>query len=126
MVQDAEANSESDKKFHELVTVRNAADNLIHSSRKAVVELGDKVTTEEKDAIEAACKELEEVSKGDDKEAIEAKTKALEEVFTPVAQKAYADQAQAAGAEGAQPQEEAKQDEDVVDADFEDVDDAKK
>jgi molecular chaperone DnaK len=126
MVQDAEANSESDKKFHELVTVRNAADNLIHSSRKAVVDLGDKVTAEEKDAIEAACKELEEVSKGDDKDAIETKTKALEEIFTPVAQKAYADQAQAAGgAEGAQ-QEEAKADEDVVDADFEDVDDAKK
>lgn len=126
MVQDAEANSESDKKFHELVTVRNAADNLIHSSRKAIADLGDKVTAEEKDAIEAACKELEEVSKGDDKETIEAKTKALEEVFTPVAQKAYADQAQAAGgAEGAQP-EEAKADEDVVDADFEDVDDAKK
>jgi molecular chaperone DnaK len=126
MVQDAEANSESDKKFHELVTVRNAADNLIHSSRKAVVDLGDKVTAEEKDAIEVACKELEEVSKGDDKDAIETKTKALEEIFTPVAQKAYADQAQAAGgAEGAQ-QEEAKADEDVVDADFEDVDDAKK
>ena len=76
----------------------------------------EEVTAEEKDAIETACKELEEVSKGDDKDAIETKTKALEEVFTPVAQKAYADQAQAAGgAEGAQ-QEEAKADEDVVDA----------
>ena len=126
MVQDAEANAESDKKFHELVTVRNTADNLIHSSRKAIVDLGDKVTAEEKDAIEAACKELEEVSKGDDKDAIEAKTKALEEVFTPVAQKAYADQAQAAGGAEGEQQEEAKVDEDVVDADFEDVDDAKK
>ena len=87
MVQDAEVNAESDKMFHELVTVRNTADNLIHSSRKAIADLGDKVTAEEKDAIETACKELEEVSKGDEKDAIEAKTKALEEVFTPVAQK---------------------------------------
>lgn len=126
MVQDAEANAESDKKFQELVTVRNAADNLVHSSRKAVGELGEKVTEEEKEKIEAACKELEEVLKSDDKDAIEAKTKALEEVFTPVAQKAYADQAQAGGEQGAETQEEAKQDEDVVDADFEDVDDAKK
>jgi molecular chaperone DnaK len=125
MVQDAEANSESDKKFHELVTVRNAADNLVHSSRKAVSELGEKVAAEEKEKIETACADLESVIKGDDKEAIEAKTKALEEVFAPVAQKAYADQAQAGGAEEAQP-EEAKKDEDVVDADFEDVDDTKK
>ncbi len=126
MIQDAEANSDSDKKFHELVAVRNTADNLVHSSRKALSELVEKVTEEEKEKIEVACKELEAVLKSDDKEAIEAKTKALEEVFTPVSQKAYTDQAQAAGGEGAQPQEESQQDKDVVDADFEDVDDANK
>lgn len=75
MVQDAEANAESDKKFHELVSARNTADNLIHSSRKALAELGDKVTAEEKEKVEEACKDLESVVKGDDKEAIDAKQK---------------------------------------------------
>ena len=126
MVQDAEANAESDKKFHDLVGARNTADNLIHSSRKAIGELGDKVTAEEKEKIEEACKDLESVVKGDDKDAIEAKTKTLEEAFAPVAQKAYADQAQAAGAQGGAKAEESKKDDDVVDADFEDVEDEKK
>lgn len=126
MVQDAEANAESDKKFHELVSARNTADNLIHSSRKALAELGDKVTAEEKEKVEEACKDLESVVKGDDKEAIDAKTKALEEVFSPIAQKAYAEQAQAAGAQGGAQAEEPKKDDDVVDADFEDVEDDKK
>ena len=129
MVQDAEANADTDKKFQELVTTRNTADNLVHSSRKAVSELGDKVTADEKEKIETACTELENAIKGDDKEEIEAKTKALEEVFTPVAQKAYAEQAQTAGASQGQDQgqaENSKKDDDVVDADFEDVSDNKK
>ncbi|MDE4976177.1 molecular chaperone DnaK, partial [Francisella tularensis subsp. holarctica] len=69
-------------------------------SRKAIQELGDTVTAAEKENIEEACKELEAATKCDDKQAIEAKTKALEEAFAPIAQKDYAEQAQAAGAQG--------------------------
>lgn len=58
MVQDAEANADSDKKFQELVTVRNTADNLVHSSRKAVSELGEKVTEEEKEKLKLLVKNL--------------------------------------------------------------------
>jgi molecular chaperone DnaK len=133
MVQDAEANADADKAFQEVVAARNSGDSLLHSSRKSLEDLGDKVSAEEKEKVEAAAKELEEVLKSDDKESIEAKTKALEEVFAPIAQKAYQDaQAQAAQA-GTEEQSagdstkasSAKQ-EDVVDAEFEEVKDDKK
>ena len=128
MVQDAEANAEADKKFHELVTTRNKGDNLLHSARKSLDELKDKVTDEEKTKVEEACKALEEVLKTDNKEDIEAKTKALEEAFSPIAQKAY-EQTQAgaaqseAGADGAQAagEQNKKADKNVVDAEFEEV-----
>ena len=129
MVQDAEANSEEDRKFEELITVRNTADGLIHATRKTLEEAGDKATDEEKSAIEAAIKELEEVVKGDDKEAIEAKTTALTEASSGLAQKMYAEQqaqqqagpdgAAAAGAAGASSAGGA--DDNVVDAEFEEV-----
>ena len=133
MVQDAEVNADADKAFQELVSARNAGDSLLHSARKSLEDLGEKVTAEEKEKVEAVAKELEEVLKADDKEAIEAKTKALEEVFAPIAQKAYEDaQAQAGAAEAgaeqpseAQPEAKAKE-EDVVDAEFEEVKDDKK
>ena len=125
MVKDAEANADADKKFQELVTVKNTADNLVHSAKKAVSDLGDKVSEEEKAKVEEACKELEEATKGDDKDAIEAKTKALEEVFTPIAQKVYQEQ-QANGAQAEQPEAQTTaKDDDVVDADFEDVEEKK-
>ncbi len=129
MIRDAEANAEEDKKFEEMVALRNQADSLVHGARKAVEDAGDKATEEEKTAIEAAAKELEEALQGDDKEAIEAKMQALSEASAGLAQKMYEEQAQAAGAEaGAGPEAEASGDGDTVDAEFEEVkdDDARK
>ena len=77
MVRDAEAHSEEDKKFEEMVQLRNQADGLVHGARKAVQDAGDKATQEEKDAIEAAAKGLEEALKGEDKDDIEAKMQTL-------------------------------------------------
>ncbi|MGB1092637.1 MAG: Hsp70 family protein, partial [Oceanobacter sp.] len=125
MVQDAEANAEADKKFEELIQVRNTADGMIHATKKTLEEAGDKATEEEKGAIEKAISELEEVLKGDDKEAIEAKTNALTEASATLAQKLYAEQAQQAG--GAEQAQQAggnsKPDDDIVDAEFEEVKD---
>ncbi|MFT6539951.1 MAG: molecular chaperone DnaK [Thalassolituus sp.] len=123
MVQDAAANADADKQFEEMVQVRNTADGLIHATRKTLEEAGDKATDEEKSAIEAAITDLEGVMKGDDKEEIEAKTNALTEASAPLAQKLYAEQAaQAEAGEGAE-QAESAQDDDVVDAEFEEVKD---
>ncbi|HLT04166.1 MAG TPA: molecular chaperone DnaK [Pseudomonas sp.] len=125
MVRDAEANAEEDRKFEELVTARNQGDQLAHASRKMLTEAGDKATDEEKAAIEAAVAELEAAVKGDDKDAIEAKMNALSEATAPLAQKMYAEQAQA---EQAQPGAEGKAKDagdDVVDAEFEEVKDNK-
>ncbi|MDX2504959.1 MAG: molecular chaperone DnaK, partial [Gammaproteobacteria bacterium] len=132
MVSDAETHAEDDKKFHELVTLRNTADNMIHATKKSMEDMGDKIEESEKTAIEAAIKDLEEVIKGDDKDAIEAKTKALTDASAKMAERMYANQAgDAAGtaggaAEGAQGTAENTADDDVVDAEFEEVDDSKK
>ncbi len=120
MIRDAEAHSEEDKKFEEMVTLRNQADGLIHGARKAVEDAGDTATEEEKTAIEAAAADLEEALKGEDKEAIEEKIKALSEASAELAQKMYAEQAQAAGEAG----QEAP-DDGAVDAEFEEVKDDK-
>ncbi|MDD1795948.1 molecular chaperone DnaK [Enterovibrio makurazakiensis] len=123
MVQEAEANKEADKKFEELVTARNQADQLVHGTRKQVEEAGDALPADEKEKIEAAINELEEARKGEDKEAIDAKVQALiaasQKLMEVAQQKAQAAQSQDAGAE-------AKQDDDVVDAEFEEVKDDKK
>ena len=116
MIRDAEAHSEEDKKFEEMVTLRNQADGLIHGARKAVEDAGDTATEEEKTAIEAAAADLEEALKGDDKDALEEKIKVLSEASAELAQKMYAEQAQAAGEPG-----EAAPDGDAVDAEFEEV-----
>ncbi|WP_455198244.1 molecular chaperone DnaK [Kaarinaea lacus] len=127
MVKDAEAHAAEDAKFHELVDARNQADNLVHATRKSMKELGDdKLEAGEKEAIEAAIKDLEEAMKGEDKEAIEAKTKALAEASGKMAERVYAQQAEAgAAAEGAADASgEAKSsssNDDVVDAEFEEV-----
>ncbi|KZZ11663.1 molecular chaperone DnaK [Oleibacter sp. HI0075] len=124
MVSDAEANAEADKKFEEMVQVRNTADGLIHATRKTLEEAGDKATDDEKSAIEAAIADLEEALKGDDKDNIEAKTNALTEASSSLAQKLYAEQAaQAEAAGGAEQADSASQDDDVVDAEFEEVKD---
>ncbi|MFB4391439.1 MULTISPECIES: molecular chaperone DnaK [unclassified Pseudomonas] len=127
MVRDAEANAEEDRKFEELAAARNQGDALVHSTRKMVVDAGDKATAEEKAAIEAAVVALEGALKGDDKAAIDAKVEELSKVSAPVAQKMYAEQQAQQPQGGAQQQAEpeAKHD-DVVDAEFEEVKDNNK
>jgi molecular chaperone DnaK len=129
MVQDAEAHAEEDKKAHELVNARNQCDALVHSVKKSLAEHGDKLSNEEKAAIEAAIKDAESVLQGNDKDAIEAKTKALTEASMKLGEKVYA-ASQAAGAAGANSAAgeggQAKADEgDVVDAEFTEVKDKK-
>ncbi|KAB0463714.1 molecular chaperone DnaK [Vibrio kanaloae] len=124
MVQEAEANKEADKKFEELVTVRNQADQMIHGTRKQVEEAGEALPAEEKEKIEAAITALEEVKSGNDKEAIDAKVQELMQAAQKLMEIAQQQaQAQQAGAEAG---EQPKQDDDVVDAEFEEVKDDKK
>jgi molecular chaperone DnaK len=124
MVKDAEAHAEEDKKFAELVTSRNTADQMIHATEKSLEEMGDKVEQEERMQIENAVKDLKEVLDKDDKEVIETKTQALAEASSKLAERMYA-QNDEAGAEGAQADAGAAADDDVVDAEFEEVDDNK-
>ena len=125
MVQDAEANAEADKEFEEMIQVRNTADGLVHATKKTLEEAGDKATAEEKEAIEKAIADVEEAMKGTDKAAIETATAALTEASSGLAQKLYAEQAapEQAGAEGGEQAQEAGKDDDVVDAEFEEVKD---
>ncbi|WP_333918857.1 molecular chaperone DnaK [Vibrio crassostreae] len=124
MVQEAEANKEADKKFEELVTARNQADQMIHGTKKQVEEAGEALPADEKEKIEAAIAALEEVKSGNDKEAIDAKVQELmqaaQKLMEIAQQKAQAEQA------GADAGEQPKQDDDVVDAEFEEVKDDKK
>ena len=126
MVKDAEAHAAEDHKAFELATARNAADNMIHTVKKSLAEYGDKVTEDEKAAIEAAIKDVEAVVRENDKDAIEAKTNALAAAAQKLAERMYA-AGQAAGAgpaEGAQASGGAKGgDDNVVDAEFEEVKD---
>ncbi|MCF5227417.1 molecular chaperone DnaK, partial [Pseudomonas syringae] len=124
MVRDAEVNSEEDRKFEELASARNQGDALVHSTRKMIADAGDKVTAEEKTAVEAALVALEAAIKGDDKVAIEAKVEELSKVSAPIAQKMYAEQAENPDA-AAKPAEETAKADDVVDAEFEEVKDHK-
>ena len=120
MVADAESHAEEDKKFRELVDVRNQADSLIHASEKTLKELGEKASGEDRHAVESAVSDLKSVLDNGDKETIEAKTNALAEASAAVAQKLYAEQAKE---EGADVQESAGDGNDeVVDAEFEEVD----
>ncbi|WP_454910547.1 molecular chaperone DnaK [Stutzerimonas chloritidismutans] len=123
MVRDAEANAEEDRKFEELATARNQGDQLVHATRKMLTEAGDKASDDDKAAIEKALGELEVAIKGDDKAEIEAKIAAVSQASTPVAQKMYAEQAQAG--EGQPADEQGKPGDDVVDAEFEEVKDNK-
>lgn len=127
MVRDAEAHQDEDKKFEEMVQLRNQADGMIHATRKTLEEAGDKATAEEKESIESAAKALEEALKGDDKDDIQAKLNALTEASGSLAQKLYAEQAQQgqqeAGEQGAQGN---SQDDNVVDAEYEEIKDDEK
>jgi len=123
MVRDAEANAEEDRKFEELVQVRNQGDAMVHAVRKTLKDAGDKVSDSEKESIEASIKELEEALEGSDKEDIEAKTQKLTEVSSELAQKMYADQAEQAQQAGGQEDAQSQQSDDAVDAEFEEVKD---
>ena len=126
MVKDAEANAAEDHKAVELATARNAADGMIHSVKKSLTEYGDKVSADEKAAIEAALKEAEDAVREGDKDTIEAKTNALATASHKLAEQMYkAEQAKAARSR-AQVQAEAGShaaDDNVVDAEFEEVKD---
>ncbi|MDC9594374.1 molecular chaperone DnaK [Xenorhabdus sp. IM139775] len=122
MVRDAEANAESDRKFEELVQIRNQADQLVHGTRKQVEEAGDKLAADDKAAIEKATSELETAAKGEDKAEIEAKIQALIEASQKLLEIAQ-QQAQAGAADAGA--SNAKKDDDVVDAEFEEVKDKK-
>ena len=124
MVRDAEAHAEEDKKFEELVAVRNQADAMVHGTRKQVEEAGDALPSEDKEAIEAAVVDLEAAIKSDNKDEIEAKTQALAEKSQKLMEIAQA-KAQQGQADAGEQQQSAKQDDDVVDAEFEEVKDDK-
>jgi molecular chaperone DnaK len=127
MVADAEANKEADKKFEELIQARNQADGMIHSTRTQLEEAGDALPEDDKKAIEAAITDLEEARKGDNKEDIEAKTQALIQASGKLMEAAQAKQASgAADAADAGAQQSAGADDDVVDAEFEEVKDDNK
>ncbi|WP_417276492.1 molecular chaperone DnaK [Castellaniella sp.] len=122
MVKDAEANAEEDHRVAELAQARNQADGLVHATRKSLTEYGDKLEASEKEAIEAAIKDLEEAAKGDDKSAIDAKSEALATASQKLGEKMYADMQAKAAAEGATAADGAKPaDDNVVDADFKEV-----
>ena len=127
MVADAEAHREDDRKFQELVQARNQADALVHSTRSAIKDNGDKVPGEVIGQVESAIAEVETAMKGDDKGQIESKTKALEEAAQSLfAAAAAAGQAGDAGAAGPEGQDGGAQAEDVVDAEFTEVKDDEK
>jgi molecular chaperone DnaK len=119
MVKDAEANAAEDKKFEELVQARNTADGLAHAAKKTLEEAGDKATDEEKAAIEAGVKQVEAAVQGDNKDAIDEAAKVLSEASAGLAQKLYAEQAEA----GEQPADEQAPGDDAMDAEFEEVKD---
>ncbi|CAN7236330.1 molecular chaperone DnaK [Mesorhizobium sp. LjNodule214] len=120
MVKDAEANAESDKKRRALVEARNQAEALVHSSEKSLKEYGDKVSETDRTAIADAIAALKTAAEGDDAAEIEAKSQALAEVSMKLGQAMYeASQKEAAEADA---KADAAKDSDVVDADFEEID----
>jgi len=122
MVKDAEANAADDQKFEELVQARNTADGLAHAAKKTLEEAGDKASDEEKAAIEAGIKQVEEAVQSDDKDAIDEAAKVLSEASAGLAQKLYAEQAEA-GEQGEQGEGQQAPGDDAMDAEFEEVKD---
>ena len=124
MIKDAEAHAEDDRKARELVDIRNQCDSLIHSVRKTLSENEAKVSAEEKTKIEDAAKDAEEALKNGDKDDIEAKSQVLTVLAQSLAAKMYAEQAESASGDGQDGTQD--NDGDVVDAEFEEVEDDKK
>ncbi|HEX4780069.1 MAG TPA: Hsp70 family protein, partial [Usitatibacter sp.] len=138
MVKDAEAHADEDKKLLDLVNARNQAEALAHSVKKSLTEYGDKIDASEKEKIEAAIKDLEDVVKAGDKETIDAKVQALAAASQKLGEKIYADaqaknaqqgaeaQAQPQGAASGGGEQPAKEEEgNVVDAEYTEVKDKK-
>ena len=121
MVKDAEANKEADKKKRELVDAKNGADSLINSTEKSLKEHGDKVEAADKEAIEKAKDELAEAAKGDDVDAIKSKVEALGQAAQKLGEAVYKAQQAEAQAETTEA-EPTKEDDNVVDAEYEEVD----
>ena len=121
MVRDAEANAEEDKRFAELVQARNAADGIAHAATKTIQEAGEKIGEAEKGAIEEAVKAVEEAVQGDDKDKIDLAAKTLSEMSSELAQKLYANQNQAQGTDSKTGEDSSEGNEDVMDAEFEEV-----
>jgi molecular chaperone DnaK len=125
MVRDAEAHAEEDKKFRELAETRNRADALVHASEKTLKDLGDKVAPDDRAKVESAVSDLKTVLRGDDKDIIEKKAEALAEASAKVAQQAYASQAGpeegAAGNAGGGSGGPGGSKDEVLDAEFEEV-----
>ena len=124
MEEDAVKYADEDRKLREVVDARNAADGMLHSVKKSLAEHGDKLDATEKEAIETALKDVEEVIKTDDKEAIEAKTNALMEASQKLGEKVYAEQQAQSNTQSAnadQAPSEKTVDGDVMDAEFEEV-----
>jgi molecular chaperone DnaK len=129
MVKDAEMHADEDKKKRELVDAKNSAESLIDQTEKTLKEHGDKVDDATKTAIEAASEALKQVKDGDDAEAIKQKSEELTQASHKLAEAMYQQAAQESGEPGADPQDQAGaagQDDDVVDADFEEVNETKK
>lgn len=125
MVKEAEANAEADKKRKEEAELRNETDQLVFATDKAIKDLGEQVEEADKEKAEAAKEKAKTALEGSDLEAIRTAKDELSAVVQELTQKVYAKMAEQQGAEGAEPQAEAKQDDNVVDAEFEDLDDRK-
>ena len=125
MVKDAEANAEADKQFEEMISARNTADSMIHATKKSMADAGEKLTDEEKAPVESAISELEEALKADDKDQIMAKTSALTEASAKIAEKLYAT-ADAGTTDTGTDAGSSEPEDDVVDAEFEEVKDDEK
>ena len=125
MVRDAESNAEEDQKFEARVNLRNQADGLLHATKKTLAEAGDKVDEDERQKVQEAIDGLDEALKGDDSDAIEAKMNALSEASAGLAQKLYADAGAAPGEEG-ESAGASENDDNTVDAEFEEVKDEEK
>ncbi len=124
MVKEAEENAEADKARRELVEARNQGESLIHGTEKSVEEHGDKVDPTTVEVIEMSIKTLKEAMEGEDTEAIKARIQDLTEAAMKLGEAIYKAQAEEAGAQaeaGSDAREDAGQDDDVVDADFEDI-----
>lgn len=125
MVKDAEAHAEEDKKRRELVEAKNQGESLIHATEKSVTEYGDKVSEADKQAITTAIDALRQALAGEDAEVIKARTTDLMQASMKLGEAMYA--AQAGSAEGGeQPEGETAQKDDVIDADFQEVDEGDK